>query len=156
MPFTPYHVGPGLLTKGLCRQWFDLQVFVLCQVLIDLEVIWLIWQGSPRIHKLMHTYLGSLIPAVVSIAIIVVLYRWLGRKKINYVVLLASGWWGAWSHVALDSLMHKDMQPFWPFTSVNPWLRSMSVEQIHMSCIIGFLLGLLMILLWPVIRVLKK
>ena len=57
---------------------------------------------------------------------------------------------GAYSHVALDGVMHSDMRPFAPFSDVRPWLSAVSIEQLHLFCvacgIAGF--GVLALLRW--------
>ncbi len=37
MPFTPYHLGPGLLLKSVLSHRFSLMVFACSQFLLDLE-----------------------------------------------------------------------------------------------------------------------
>ena len=42
---------------------------------------------------------------------------------------------GAYSHVAIDSIMHGDMEPFAPFSSASPWLLAVSVETLQWICV---------------------
>ena len=39
MPFTPYHVGPSGFVGLVFGKWIDLPVFVLANVIVDVEVL---------------------------------------------------------------------------------------------------------------------
>jgi membrane-bound metal-dependent hydrolase YbcI (DUF457 family) len=41
---------------------------------------------------------------------------------------------GSYSHVVLDSLMHRDITPFAPFSNANPLLQAVSLRTLHWSC----------------------
>jgi len=49
MPFTPYHFGPSGFWGLAFRKWLDLPVFVLANVIVDIEVlvIWFFGLGWP-------------------------------------------------------------------------------------------------------------
>ena len=42
---------------------------------------------------------------------------------------------GAYSQLILDSIMHRDMSPFFPFSDYNRLRRIKSVETLHDLCI---------------------
>ena len=71
--------------------------------------------------------------------------KWLEVKnsKINLFEALFGGLIGAWSHLALDSMMHQDIKPFWPFSSGNSILLLMSSNSILYVCLGLFSLGVL-------------
>jgi hypothetical protein len=53
---------------------------------------------------------------------------------------------GAYSHVAIDSIMHGDMEPFAPFSSASPWLLAVSVETLQWICVAAGLAGVAILL----------
>jgi hypothetical protein len=70
MPFTPYHFGPSGFIGLVFRKWIDLPVFVLANVIVDVEVliIWAFHLGWP-IHRYAHTLLiGAAVGALWGIA----------------------------------------------------------------------------------------
>ena len=56
-----------------------------------------------------------------------------------------AGFWGAFlgtcTHVALDSIMHVDMEPLAPISSTNPSLWLVSVGWHHVFCVVSGLVG---------------
>ena len=52
---------------------------------------------------------------------------------------------GAYSHIVLDSLMHQDMVPLWPFSDENPMLGLVWLSTLHMFCLGAGILGLCII-----------
>ncbi len=150
MPFTPYHFGPGSLVKVIAPTWFCLRVFILTQVLIDCETAWNLIQGHDRLHTFLHSFVGS----NVAIILAIILTRAYSRYAINSLPkkilgdrlfrppavreTIVGATIGGWSHVALDAIMHSDMQPFWPLTEYNAYLRIISVESLHLLCLSAF------------------
>jgi hypothetical protein len=59
---------------------------------------------------------------------------------------------GAWSHVALDSIMHPDMDPLWPFAPGNGLLGILSLDALHLLCVGLGVLGVGALVLLRVIR----
>ena len=49
---------------------------------------------------------------------------------------------GALSQLILDSIMHRDVAPLFPFTSKNIFLRIVSVENLHFVCLGLFIIGI--------------
>ena len=58
MPFTPYHFGPSGFLGLVFKKWIDLPVFVLANVVVDVEVLIIkaFRLGWP-IHRYAHTLL---------------------------------------------------------------------------------------------------
>ena len=50
---------------------------------------------------------------------------------------------GAYSQLILDSIMHRDMSPFFPFSDYNGLQRIISIETLHDLCTGLFVLGIL-------------
>lgn len=148
MPFTPYHFGPGLLIKSVFRKKFSLGIFILTQILIDFEVIWNLLKRNDRLHTFFHSYIGSCV--VIIIAVIFAYFsRYLLKKSIYLKSLFSkfissdskpfffSAIIGAWSHVFLDSLMHADMTPLYPFSASNFFLNQISLLSLHLGCVLS-------------------
>jgi len=145
MPITPFHFGPGLLLKELRPQFFSFTVFILSQIILDIESLYNILNHNEKIHAYFHTYIGSLVPLVISVLLYVVCKGRFFQKKMRKISLLGiivTAWIGVWSHVFLDSIMHPDLQPFWPFSSENPVLGLIGIGNLHIICLICFIIGL--------------
>lgn len=138
MPFTPYHVGPSGFIGLLLRRWLDGPVFLLVNVLIDVEVLAdnYFASGWP-VHQLWHFHtllVGGLAGAAMGAAFYFIkpLRRLcelgmgiLGLPyKARFRPMIAAGLLGAWLHVLIDSFYHYDVQIFWPYAR-NPVQRWM-------------------------------
>ena len=151
MPFTPFHLGPGLAFKAVGGKHFSFMVFGGAQVLIDIEPLVGIVQGWPILHGVTHNVLGALIIGLVAGAVgkpisefVLRLLR-IPHHPIIWPVAFLSAFVGTYSHIALDAVMHRDMEPFWPLAEGDPLLGMMSVEGLHVLCLAAGLLGLLVI-----------
>ena len=81
------------------------------------------------------------------------LARWLSVEPgISPLAAWSGALLGAWSHVALDSLMHPDMEPLWPFAAGNALLTVMSLDALHLLCIGSGVAGLIVLIARRVIR----
>lgn len=69
MPFTPFHMGPGLAVKAESGRHFSLMVFGFSQVMIDIEPLVRIIRGDAMVHGFTHTYLGATLIAVLSVVV---------------------------------------------------------------------------------------
>ena len=128
MPFTPYHFGPSGFVGLVFRKWIDIPVFVLVNVIIDIEVLLIIVLrlGWPY-HRYCHTLLiGGAVGALWGMAA----YPLRGpfRKIMNTLRLAyetsfwkmaVSGMLGAWMHVLIDGAYHHDAKVLWPNTTVS-------------------------------------
>lgn len=148
MPFTPLHMGPGLLVRSLCRGGFSLVVFGWTQILMDLEPLWGMLTGRAQLHGWSHTYLGATLLAIVAAFSGKFAGEW-GLKLLRLQEFLpitwkgaaASAFVGAWSHVLLDSVMHFDIRPLAPFSGQNALLQLVSIEALHVFCVLTAMLG---------------
>jgi hypothetical protein len=59
VPFTPFHMGPGLGVKAILGQRFSWMIFGLSQVAMDVEPLVRILRHDPEVHGFTHTYLGA-------------------------------------------------------------------------------------------------
>lgn len=165
MPITPFHFGPGALIKAIAPRYFSWTIFALSNVLIDLEpVVLFLFIGDPA-HPWLHT-----LPGAVAVAAVAALF---GRKPCEWMLSwfnrkLAPGWqrrlfavepsiprgtaWisalvGTLSHLALDSIMHTDVEALWPILSGNPIQGIISLDALHALCVAAAVAALIIALL---------
>ena len=152
MPFTPLHLGPGLLLKAALGRRFSFMVFGGTQVLMDIEPGLGMLRGWPVLHGYTHTLPGALVIGTVAgvigrpISEFVLRRLGIGHAPFTWSASFLAAYLGSVSHVALDAVMHADMVPFWPWIEGNPWLRALSMETLHLACVTliglgGLLLG---------------
>jgi len=150
MPFTPYHFGPGGFIGLVFRKWLDIPVFVLANVIVDIEVlvVMLFDLGWPR-HRYCHTFLiGAAVGALWGLA------AWPLRnlfKKIMQLLripyktslpkMVISGILGLWLHILIDGAYHFDIKILWPNISISLWRmihRHLGQGKIQTICLIFF------------------
>jgi membrane-bound metal-dependent hydrolase YbcI (DUF457 family) len=146
MPFTTFHFGPGAALKTIMRARFSLTVFCYSQVITDLESGYYLFRGEYPVHRFMHTYLGAtligLACGLTGRRVCQLFLRLFGRAgNISWGVAFASAFIGTYSHVFLDSIMHRDVFPFRPFTDENPMLHLVSLSLLHVICLALGVLG---------------
>jgi len=151
MPFTPFHMGTGILIKAILQGSFSLMVFGWSQIIMDLQPLWVLLNGHGHVHGFSHTFLGGTLLAIVSAITGKYLSEFgllvLGIAKpnqpirISWVVAFVSAFVGCFSHVLLDSIMHSDVQPFYPVALDNPLLGYLSVAALHKLCLYTGLVG---------------
>ena len=151
MPFTPFHMGPGIFIKALLQGSFSLMVFGWAQIVMDIQPLFVLITGEGHLHGFSHTYFGATLLAVFS-ALSGKYLSEIGLKiigvsnnsnpvKIVWRVAFVSAFIGTYSHVALDSIMHSDVQPYYPFSLENEVLGLITVPQLHQLCIYSALVG---------------
>src|SRR5688572_95039 len=106
MPFTPFHLGPGLLLKSALRERFSFVVFVFSQFVIDLETLWNILQRNYPLHAFFHSFVGSFAVIGICAATAPLAYRlaarilgaagWSIPDRVGWPALLLSAALGAW------------------------------------------------------------
>ena len=160
MPFTPYHMGPGLLVKAILRGSFSLMVFGWTQVLMDVQPLIVMVTGRGELHGFSHTYLGAILIGAAAAVTGKPLFEWSlsavapARRRlvrITWWVALLSGFLGSASHVALDSIMHSDVQPFAPVSSSNVLLGLLSQSALHDALVYSGVIGMVLYLVMSVI-----
>lgn len=147
MPFTPFHLGPGVFFKGLGGTRLSFMVFGGAQVLMDIEPLVRILQRDEILHGITHTVPGALAIGLVAGAtgkpISEAILKWFGilRVPITWAVSFSTAIIGTMSHIILDGVMHRDMTPFWPFADGNPLLGLLDVGMLHVLCAICAVIG---------------
>jgi hypothetical protein len=148
VPFTPLHMGPGILLKAILQGSFSLMMFGWAQIIMDLQPLAVLLTGHGHLHGFSHTYIGaSLIGAVSALTgkyaaeITPRMFEQHRLLPISWPVAIVSAFIGSYSHVLIDSVMHGDLQPFAPFNMSNPFLGWVSVSTLHKFCLYSAMVG---------------
>ena len=136
MPLTPLHFGPGLLIKSIYLESFSFKVFVLANIFIDLEPLYYLATNQWPLHRFFHTYLGATLIAIATTLLGIFFFKKISKKSI-----ITGAFIGTYSHIFLDSMMHVDLKPFYPFSTVNSFLHVLSSFQLQLMCVLMGLLG---------------
>ncbi|MCW8963569.1 MAG: metal-dependent hydrolase [Gammaproteobacteria bacterium] len=151
MPFTPLHMGPGLIIKALLQGSFSLMVFGWAQILMDIQPLFVIITGEGQLHGFSHTYLGATLLTLLAALsgkhlsefglIVLGIARKTQPIRITWGITFISAFIGTWSHVILDSIMHSDVQPFYPFWLSNELWGLLSIDALNKLCVYSGLAG---------------
>lgn len=155
MPFTPYHFGLAGLIGYIFKKWVDLPVFVLANVVVDIEVLLarFLHLGRPY-HRLGHTFLiGAAVGAIWGLAAypaLPILSRFMKKIRIPYQTnafkMIVSGILGIWLHVLIDGMHHYNIGPLWPVRKNYLW-QLFSRNQIKWICVICTVMFLILYVL---------
>lgn len=143
MPITPYHFGPSGFVGLVFRKWLDIPVFMLANIVVDIEVLF--WEHWPK-HRYVHTLL---IGAAAGILWGVAAYPLRNFfKKImrffrlpyqtSFLKMLISGVLGIWFHLLIDAFYHWDVRLFWP-SRITPLYGLISKRQVEAVCLAFFI-----------------
>lgn len=151
MPFTPLHMGPGILIKAILHGSFSLMVFGWAQIVMDVQPLIVLITGEGHLHGFSHTYIGATLLGIFSALsgkylaefglVILGISNRQNPIKILWWVAIISSFIGTYSHVAIDSIMHTDMRPYYPFSDDNHLLRLVSIELLHKLLIYTGIIG---------------
>jgi len=145
MPITPFHFGLGAALHSAAPKRVSFLSFCAANVLIDIESLYNLVLRQHPVHAFLHTFIGATLMVVATVALFLV-FRWFASKfwlpnsfswqapLVPPVALGAA--LGAYSHVALDSVMHADIQPFSPFSSANPLLGVVPLGTLHIALLV--------------------
>ncbi len=148
MPFTPLHMGPGLVIKACMQGSFSLMVFGWSQIVIAIQPLIVLLANKGELHGLSHTYAGATIIAVAS----AVSGKYLGEiglrimhmgnyNPICWRVAFISAFIGGYSHVFIDSIMHSDIRPLAPFSQQRIFFGVVSIDTLHILCVLSAVIG---------------
>lgn len=143
-------MGPGIVIKVLLQSSFSLMVFGWTQIVMDIQPLIVMITGEGQLHGFSHTYIGATLIGAFS----ALTGKYLGEIglyvldlnrdwsiKIAWWVSLVSAFIGSYSHVALDSIMHADMEPLWPFSKSNALMGIISISALHRICVYSAVAG---------------
>jgi len=170
MPVTPFHMGPGFLIKALLPGCFSLIIFGWAQILMDIQPLLAIITGKGHLHGFSHTYIGATLIAVFTIYTGKWVYEWISKwllndftefqkslfiisKKLTFRVSVISAFTGTYSHVILDSIMHGDVEPFYPYKIHNHMHLFISIESLYKFCVYTGMTGVSIYLLVRIYKV---
>ncbi len=143
-------MGPGILIKALLQSSFSLMVFGWTQIVMDIQPLVVMLTGEGHLHGFTHTYVGATLLAVFSAFtgkyLSEIGLKVLGLVENSPITIL---WWvsflsafiGSFSHVFIDSIMHTDVEPFYPLTLVNSFHGLVSISTLHKICMYSGLVG---------------
>lgn len=150
MPFTPIHMGPGIFIKAILQGSFSLMVFGWTQIVMDIQPLIVLLRGEGHVHGFTHTYIGASLIAIFAaltgkylseFGLKILAIATADSGKISWWVSLLSAFIGSYSHVFLDSIMHGDLQPLYPFALANGFYGYVSLAMLHKFCVYAGLLG---------------
>lgn len=154
MPFTPFHFGPGALLHAAAPRQVSFLAFCTANVAIDVESLYNLVNHRHPVHAFFHSYLGATLAALALIGLFLALRRCAARIRLPNPLdwqglslrpVAIGAALGAWSHVALDSLMHVDIAPLAPWSGRNHLLGIVLLDMLHAACAAAGVLGLLII-----------
>jgi hypothetical protein len=155
MPVTPFHLGVGLLGKGLAPRTVSLSAFAVSQIVIDCETAYYLFVVRQwPVHRWAHTFLiGALVGVAVGAATAGIARLLLSAEpgaplapEWGFSQCLGGGLVGGVTHPLLDGIMHTDIQPLLPFASGNPFLGLIGLGPLHLLCVAAGALGVILLL----------
>ena len=163
MPYTPYHFGPSSLIGLLLRRWVYIPVFVLVNIVIDLEILVAeLWHprsfGQRYVHTLLLGAAAGILWGIIAY-FIRGYFKWIMEKiqipyKTNIRKMIFSGILGAWTHILIDALYQSEVLLFWPSRLANP-LCLFSRRKVDLLCVLCFLAAFV-VYIWILAKKPKK
>jgi membrane-bound metal-dependent hydrolase YbcI (DUF457 family) len=152
MPFTSFHIGPGLGLGLPLRKHMHAPTFILANIIVDIEpLIVIIFNLRYPLHGYLHTLLSAFIAGLIlGYAIYLLeeplrpLYKKLlleGDENLNLKSFIIAGIFGMELHVLLDSPLYEDIKPLYPLT-INPLYNPKLTPEIYDICVWMGILGL--------------
>jgi len=151
MPFTPFHLGPGLLFGLLLLSYIDFPTFLVASVIVDIEPLLVptLYLNYP-LHGFLHSLLGGTILAFLLAAAMSKVRITLSplmsfiklEQKLSFRSVLSAALFVVYLHILLDSPLYSDIRPFYPF-DFNPFLsQSMFIGfELYTLCTLSFIGG---------------
>jgi len=151
MPFTPFHLGPGLLLGLLLLSYIDFPTFLVASVIVDIEpFLVLTLDLNYPLHGFLHSFLGGTLLAFLLAAamsqvrssLLPLMSFFKLEQKLSFKSVLSASLFGVYLHILLDSPLYSDIRPFFPFDS-NPLLsHSMFIGfEVYTLCVLSFIGG---------------
>jgi len=151
MPFTPFHLGPGLLFGLLLLRHVDFPTFLVASVIVDIEPFLVLTSNlNYPLHGFLHSFLGGTLLAFLLAAAMSKVRSSLSplmsffklEQKLSFKSVLSASLFSVYLHILMDSPLYSDIRPFYPF-DFNPFFSdSMSISfDIYTLCILSFIGG---------------
>jgi hypothetical protein len=162
LPFTPFHLGPALAIGLPFRKYLHAPTFILANVLVDVEpLLVLVFNLDYPLHGYLHTFLLAAFYGVALGLLMFILERYLRSffklllletdNKPRIGAFVVAGAFGTVLHVLFDAPLYIDIKPFYPLTTANPLLNTVSSSQVYAATVwlgvlgIAFYAGLLLV-----------
>jgi len=151
MPFTPFHLGPGLLFGLLLLSYIDFPTFLIASVIVDVEPFLVLTLNlNYPLHGFLHSFFGGTLIAFLLAAVMSNVRSALSplmsflklEQKLSFKTILSAALLGVYVHILLDSPLYPDIRPFFPF-DFNPFLsNSMFIGfDVYTLCTLSFIGG---------------
>ena len=146
MPFTPFHLGPGLGLGLPLRKYLHAPTFLLASVIVDVEPLLVLFLGLRYpLHGYLHTFLLAIPIGVVLGYTMFLLENFLkplykmflletGNNGLSLKSYVVAGGLGTGLHVLLDTPLYADITPFYPVTT-NPFYHPSLTLEIYSLCV---------------------
>ena len=151
MPFTPFHLGPGLFFGLLLFGFLDLPSFLVASIIIDIEpFLVLVLDLNYPLHGFFHSFIGGSVAAFILSLIMLRLRNPISRitsffrleQRSSPKKIILTSLTGVYLHILLDSLIYDDIKPLYPL-ELNPFRNSIFIgSEIYTLCTILFFAGL--------------
>lgn len=150
MPFTPFHAGPCACIGLPLNRYIDIPVLILSNIAIDIEPLAvMLFNLDYPLHGYCHTLLVGIVlgiiwgllmyPARGFLGWCMKLFRLPYKTSINKMIISAVA--GIWLHIVFDSVLYKEINPFWPFLG-NPLFYIVRFSTIFYICEISLIIAL--------------
>ena len=140
MPFPPYHFGPSGFIGLALRKWIDIPVFVLANIIVDIEVLF--FSGHRYVHSLLIGAAAGAVWGLLAYPAKPIFVKIMRLIRINYkpnlIKMIISGILGVWLHAFIDSIYHYDVLMFWP-GKAKPFWRLLSRPEVVLWCKLSFI-----------------
>ncbi len=147
MPFTPFHLGIGLLIGILSYKRIDFWGLLIGSVILDAWPFSVLIFGLPySLHGASHSFLIAILVSVVFAFVGYFIYK-LFKFKRSFSFLFLGLLIGTFSHVALDAPLYKDMVPFWP-SSWNPVFGLYNYNDAVVFSVACFVFAFVLFIIW--------
>lgn len=151
MPFTPFHLGFGVLFSAIFFPYLDPIALLLGTILIDLEPLFHLIFNVGQLHGVMHSLLGVIVFFIpisfISWGSYKLISKWFDyHYNFKWYFSLISGTLGLLSHILFDAGLYSEMRLLYPFTNQTGYLFgywTSNVAIISLSAMFG--LGIIII-----------
>ena len=153
MPITPFHFGPAAIIHAVAPRHVSFLAFCAANVLIDVEPLYYMLHQQFPLHRFFHTYLGAtgIWLSTTILLLLLKLSTWFrfpnpfNWQQLRLRAIVMGAALGSYTHIVLDSVMHDDIRPFAPWSAANPLLNAISLNTLHIGCVIAGAIGYIVI-----------
>jgi hypothetical protein len=156
VPITPFHFGAGAALHGVVPRHVSFLAFCAANCITDCETIYNVLSGRFPLHRFLHTFLGATLVALATVGMFaalravasrIALPNNFGWQQLRTTSIAIGASLGTYSHVVLDGIMHADVRPFAPWQDHNPFHHLVSLQVLHVGCLLAGGLGILAVFL---------